>query len=229
MKITSGSVIGPILVNELLSRDLPVIVFCCGSTGSDIEAENTYKTLLGYEQMASKIRKAPVPMVYFENDNGKTPEEIDNTLAVYLPLLAGVLSGKNHGLDSMDVRNFLYYNRVSEYAPALTQLDLYRGEIKLQQGENVLSMLTLVKQGTSAPKDVMVRYQGTGVMNPGFASVNDTHDSLRIVMVANHFQAVISGLQATRDRFAEAINKSERRSLISKDLDIDPEDDGMIL
>lgn len=224
----SGSVISGIIVNELLSRDIPVIVFCVGSTASDIEAENTYKTLLGYEQIASKVRKAPVPMVYFQNHDGKTPEEIDNTFSIYLPLLAGILSGKNHGLDSMDIRNFLYYNRVSDFKPALTQLDLYQGEINLNQGESVLSMLTLTKVGKQPPMDIMVRYQATGAMHPVFAEANDNYDCLRVAMVSNHFQAIISNLQAVRDRFAEVAVKNEHRSLVV-DLDVDAEEDGLIL
>ena len=75
----------------------------------------------------------------------------------------------------------------------------------------------------------MVRYQATGVMHPGFAAANENYDSLRVVMVSNHFQAIIAGLQAVRDRFAESIAKTERQSLISKDMKIDAEDDGMIL
>lgn len=226
-KVTSGSVIGPILVNELLSREVPVIVFCTGSCASDIETENTYKTLLGYEQTASRIRKAPVPMVYFENDNGKTAAEIDTTLSIYLPMLAGILSGKNHGLDTMDVRNFLYYNRVSDFKPALTQLDLYSGEIKLDQGESVLSILCLVKQGQETPKDVMVRYQATGVMSPTFAEANDKHAHVRVAMISNHFQGVIANLQAVRDRFAEAAANATHRALVADAPD--SEDDGMIL
>lgn len=223
----SGSVLGPILANELLSRDIPVIVFCVGSTGSDIEAENSYNTLVGYEQTASRIRKTPVPMVYFENDNGKTPAEIDETLSVYLPMLAGVFSGKNHGLDSMDIRNFLFYNRVSDFAPALTQLDLFSGEITLGQDESVLSLLTLVKQGVATPKDVLVRYQATGVMSEEFAKFSKANECLRLVMVANHFHGVIAGLRATRDRFAEAAAKTAQRKLVSEP--VESEDDGLVL
>lgn len=225
----SGSVLGPIIVSELISRELPTIVFCVGQHSSGIETENTYKTLLGYEHLASKIRKAPVPMVYFENDKGKTPEEIDNTLSVYLPILAGVFSGKNHGLDSMDIRNFLFYNRVSNYTPALTQLDLYHSDINLEQGESVLSLLCLNKPGVPTPTDIMVRYMATGVMHPMFAKANENYDSLRIVMVSNHFQGVIADLKAAMDRYAEVDAKTEHRSLITPDADVDADENGLIL
>lgn len=227
LKVTSGSVVGPIIVNELLSRDIPVIVFCVASTSSDIEAENSYKTILGYEQMATRVRKKPVPMVYFENDNGKTPEEIDSTLATYLPLISGVLSGSNHGLDSMDIRNFLFYNNVSEFAPALTQMDLFSGDINLSQGEAILSLMVLTRSGVAVPKDVMVRYQATGTMSHEFAEFNDRIGCLRFAMISNHFHSVIAGLQATRDRFAEATAQANSRALITGPLD--SEEDGLIL
>lgn len=223
----SGSVIGPIIVNELLARELPVIVFCVGSTSSDIEAENTYNTLIGYEQTASKVRNVPVPMVYFENDNGMTPSEVDNTLSLYLPALAGVLSGNNHGLDTMDVRNFLQYNRVSDFQPALTQLDLFTGEVKLNQGESVLTVLNLVKQGSAVPKDLKVRYQATGVMSERFASASPNTECLRVAMISNHFHSVLSNLKAAKDSFQEAAKNAQQRSLVTEP--VDAEDDGLVL
>lgn len=223
----SGSVIGPILVNELLARDLPVIVFCVGSTASDIEAENTYNTLIGYEQTASKVRSIPVPMVYFENDKQHTAAEVDDTLSLYLPALAGILSGNNHGLDTMDVRNFLQYNRISDFAPALTQLDMFTGEIKLNQGEAVLTVLNLVKQGASVPKDLKVRYQATGVMNEGFAQASPRTECLRVAMISNHFHGVLSDLKAVKDGFVEASKTAQQRALVSDP--VDAEDDGLVL
>ena len=54
----SGSVIAPLLISELLSRNIPVIAVCIGSDESVLTANNTLKTLKSLEVIAKKNDKA---------------------------------------------------------------------------------------------------------------------------------------------------------------------------
>jgi cell division GTPase FtsZ len=63
----SGSVIGPLLANELLDQGKDVVVIIVGSTDSTIEINNSIKTIKSYAGISAKQKK-PIVAIYYENN-----------------------------------------------------------------------------------------------------------------------------------------------------------------
>ena len=157
----SGSVISPSLVQELLLRNLPTIVITVGSTDSRIELENTIKTLKSYDAIA-QIRKAPVNSIYFENSKESPRRENDKAITTNILALMALFSKENKELDSSDLHNWLFYNRVTSYDPHLSHLDLYPGEVKVNKPKTVISVATLLLDGEDTSTNANLEYQCVG-------------------------------------------------------------------
>jgi cell division GTPase FtsZ len=72
----SGGVIAGSIVSELMSEDIPVISIVIGSTNSQIEVDNTIKTLKTYDAIAKKYG-APVVVHLLENSLQSSRKMID--------------------------------------------------------------------------------------------------------------------------------------------------------
>lgn len=189
----SGSVIGPLLVSELLDRGQQVIVVMVGSTSSRIETENTKKTLMGYEAISLK-RNRPVNCFYRQNSLETPRAQIDKSVSAVLTLMTMVFSGSIRELDSEDIRNFLNYQNVTSYTPKLTFLDFWNQEIDLQKGESVVSVVTLVDDNTNPGIAQMTDYQAVGYMSADFAKIVPQPLPLHMAVIAGHFRPVIDNL-----------------------------------
>src|ERR1035437_351589 len=160
----SSDLIAPSLVSELLTRGCPVIVFMVGSTDSRIELENTIKTMKSYESIA-KMRKMPVPAMYFENSKATPRLQVDKQIQISIVNLAALLSRQNHELDSADLANWLNYTKVTEYQPHLVMLEFFNELVDVQKPIVVISVATLsVKDAETTPGHV-VEYQCVGYMD----------------------------------------------------------------
>jgi len=127
----TGSVLVPLIANQLLERNIPFIIMLVGSRCTSREAQNTLDTLTGIRNAARK-HQTPIELCYFENGKndekgqdwvGTIPEvdrRMDATFRSNLLLLAGTCER----LDNTDVRNFLDYTSVvsSDIAPQLVRL-----------------------------------------------------------------------------------------------------------
>jgi len=173
---SSGSVIATKLTNELLIRGECVIVLLIGTTGSRIEAKNSIDTQTNYEQIA-KARNAPAVMVYMQNSQTMPREKVNDHMRSTIMYLAMLFSRRNSGLDSMDLRNWLYFTRpevIKGLTPQLFSLTVLlrehtpEGEAKfekeLDQLGNILSVATLARIGgqTEMPEDFMPEYHTEG-------------------------------------------------------------------
>lgn len=159
----SGSVIAPVLVSELLSRGKNVVVIAIGSTTCSKQVSNTIDTIESYQTIAEKRER---PVVCFYMENGKTTIAHNDQMARSMILmLATVWSGKNNGLDSQDLLNFLNYQNVTKYPIGIVGLDIKAGSEKLAivRGQPVSTVITLVssKEEDHAP-GIPVGYHSYG-------------------------------------------------------------------
>lgn len=109
----SGSVLGPLLISELLSRDENVFAFCVGNLDSGIEADNSLKTVATLQGI-SQSKQCPVVARFYMNDVDYTRTHVDTQLEHDIRALALFLSGTNEELDNEDIHKFLFFNRVSK-------------------------------------------------------------------------------------------------------------------
>lgn len=120
----SGSVIAPLLISELLSRNIPVIAVCIGSDESVLTANNTLKTLKSLEVIAKKNDKA-LNFIYQYNERGMPRGKADKAIEGYLSGFRFLFSGKNEELDSQDLINWLDFTKTTSLSPQLGLLEVY--------------------------------------------------------------------------------------------------------
>lgn len=166
----TGSVVAPLLVSELLERKVPVVAMMVGATSSLIRVKNTLNTFKSYAAIA-KLRNAGLVLQYLENSETMPPAKVDNQVVSNILYLCVLFSRQNHGLDSMDLENWLRFNKehVTTYGPqvaALTTIITEAGDPKVNQFVeklgNVISVATLAPANTNTDLAAMPEYQTVG-------------------------------------------------------------------
>lgn len=198
----SGSVCGPLIYNELISRGKEVIVITVGTTDSKKELTNTVNTLKGYEHAASS-QDHPVLMAYFENDVHGTMAQVDSEVISTIIKLLIVFSGNNHGLDSEDIKNFVNYERVTDFEPSLTLLKVFVKEVSCERNQAVVSLITLTNDTVPTTPGILVEYQATGKL-PMIADENISSKlPIHYAAVSGYFYDVITGMEKKLHQFNE--------------------------
>jgi len=155
----SGSVIAPVLAGELLSRGLNVIVLLVGSQETVIEANNTLKTCMSYDNIF-KNTGSPVVISYAENDKQNSHKKNDEFIISRITALRVLFSRENHGLDSMDLTNWLRFNKVTSHSTVgIAGLSIIDKETELKDGAGILSVATLADDHEKTSLPFMVEYQ----------------------------------------------------------------------
>lgn len=138
----SGSVFAPLVVQELLNEDKLTVVILIGSTDSVIEHQNTVRTIMSMESMSLRTKK-PVPVIYFQNETDLSRSAINNEVLKTIAYLAILFSRQNEELDSADLQNFLYYDRVSTLPPRLVGLEINVGTKPITGPGKLVTLVTL--------------------------------------------------------------------------------------
>lgn len=199
----SGSVIAPSLVQELLQRNIPVIVITIGSTDSRIELENTIKTLKSYEAIA-QLRKVPVNALYFENSKSMVRSEVDKNVQAAIVLLAALFSRQNKELDSSDLYNWLSYNKVTSYTPHLSYMDFFPKEVKVDKPASIISVATLTTEGEDTSTGGSVEYQCVGYIKPEVMTRMKFENPVHVAILDGVFSEIHKRLSKTLTEFDEA-------------------------
>lgn len=167
----SGSVIGPVLTGELLSRECPTVVLCVGSSQTRLDTENSLKTLKSYEALAKKY-EVPVVLHYQQNGASKPRSKVDQEVRDVIVSLCALFSGENHELDSRDLFNFLRFDRTTSFGAQVALLQLRDvSDESIDIPGNIISVATLA----SGPDDQVElsqrpEYQCVGFMPEGIDS-----------------------------------------------------------
>jgi len=222
----SGSVIGPLLTNELLGREQLVIVLAIGSTSSKIETENTKKTLQSLESISQR-RSMPVCVYYRENTLEKPRGDIDRDVSTAISLMTAIFSGQNREFDTEDLRNFLNYPRVTSYPAKLSYLDLFAKDIDLDtKNEAIVSLITLSNGEVPTEVPQHVEYQATGYLHEAAFKVVKQSMPIHTAVIAGHFSKLIGRLDKRLAEFAEIRSTVHEKSILGS---ASTTDDGMVL
>lgn len=103
----SGSLLGPLLVDEILRQKKIVIVIGIIDTDSEVDTMNALNTLKTLDNFTTK-RKGYVPTILFDNNHGRTV--VDNGVDTMLANLTMILDVPYIGLDVQDRIKFLNPN-----------------------------------------------------------------------------------------------------------------------
>lgn len=171
----SGSVIGPVLVAELIARGLPVVCIVLGSEESAITAYNTFYTLKGLDNTA-RTTGTPVVMAYFNKTADIKRSAVDKEAHYVISALTYLVSRQNKELDTRDVIHLFNYSDVKAVTvtPQLTLLKVYddREKVDLESPE-AFSLGCLLKSEDEAQPKLFAQYSCAGYYRPGVeASTN---------------------------------------------------------
>ena len=121
----SGSVLGPLLIEELSKRGQSVIGICISSIASQAEAQNAYNTLGTLQNIAVNRLKKPVVCCIHENCVTTPRHVVDGLIEANIRAIAMLVSGTNLELDKKDINNWLNYDKVTKITPQLVDLIVY--------------------------------------------------------------------------------------------------------
>lgn len=122
----SGSVIGPLIISEMLKRSIPVVACVTGDLNTVNFASNTSNTLASLDNISKSLNK-PIPFYYinntvvnndnkgirYENTNNikDTIDNADKGLISFIQIFSIFASGKNRDIDSQDINTFLDFTK----------------------------------------------------------------------------------------------------------------------
>lgn len=208
----SGSIIGPLIVQELFNRGQQVIVVLIGSSSSMTEATNTRDSLLSYANCNRAMDKV-IPIAWYENGKGKSQSQIDQEILFQISLLAVAYSGNNGRLDSADLKNWIDYPKTTGYPAELAALKVHVGEGPVH---DAVSACTLLGIGQDLPA-LDVPYHTHGVVSPNVSASlhleGDRKDPVSLVLIPGAFDLVVATLNNTINRSAERLKARRPSSL----------------
>lgn len=157
----SGSVFGPLILSELLSRNLPAICVVIGSNESAITAQNTVNTLKSLESIAKRT-EVPVVMHYGENTLESKRSDVDLRARAMIAGLSYLASGENSELDSRDLLNWVQFHRTTKVQACLATVDFYLGATDANKAVNPISIASLYASPDHQDLTVIPEYHTTG-------------------------------------------------------------------
>lgn len=219
----SGSVIGPVLVSEMLQdSDITPIVVMIGSQQSTIEASNTIKTIASYHSIAKKHNR-PIAMVYYANTPGSSRDMTDKNVYSAILSLSILTSGKNRELDHTDVYNFINYNKVTTHPVDLVALDIMAPTVDVDPTLDVISAITLNKIGENQSMDIVVEYKAEGYLPDSHTDVAPIHFLTIDGFIAGVVDVLDSVIENAKKIKSAKVNVSKLKG------NFNAEDDGIVL
>lgn len=222
----SGTVIGRNLTRALLDRDIPTIVVAIGGTSSLTETQNTKKCLISYENMADIIQK-PVIVSYSENTPDNPRAQVDKTVQTILVLISAIFSGQNRELDDMDLINFLNYSKPTGYQPRITQLDFFTGNVELGKNQSLISVVSLLGEGSVNPLTIPVEYLTEGYASENAKKTIGVNLPVHAATIGGFFNQVMDRLKRQEAEYMEIRSTVQLKSIAS-DSKVQADDDGMV-
>lgn len=203
----TGSVLGPLLVDELLNRDAMVLVVFLGDTDSLIASENTLNTIKTLSALSAR-HKAPISILYREIEDGSDRTEVDEVFRSAITafsLLTSLIGRPLSEMDNADLYNWLNYHRVTKHAPGLGLLNIFSDNDQLQDFHGALSVASIYATTMDEHGKVQAAYRTTGY--GGDAVTHPYH----FILTQDGFQAIVEALTRTVKELTEQSNQVENR------------------
>lgn len=208
----SGSVIGPLITEELLKRKQDVIVFMISCTGSSTETKNTHSCLLTYANYNRTYEKV-IPISWHENNKGKSHDQVNKDITFLVALLAVAYSGNNAKLDSSDLKNWINYTKTTGYPAELSALKVHVG---YDQAREAVSACSLLAPGQDMPS-LDTSYHTFGyIPHSVYNSIklaDDKKEPISMLLIPGAFDEVAASLSSSIKRSQERIQARRPSSL----------------
>lgn len=232
----SGSVIGPLLIDNLLATGIPVIAVVVGDSGNAMYAKNTLNTLSSINNMAMN-RKKPLSVIYANNHSfgqgsGNAGEKhVNERIRNIVSVLSLFLSGNNLEIDQKDMEGFVdqsMYTTITVPA-GLYGLSVFSNDIDIPEGSIPTMARTLTLQGEEAKLNIELMHHKVGyIVNENAKAIFESQVPLHLVTYSNFFVRESEALQAADKRYKE-MEESIKNQNITGTHNSNVQDDGFVL
>jgi hypothetical protein len=120
----TGSVAGPLILKQLLEDGHVAVGVVTGSYESIKTAENTIGTMKTLDAISRAVNK-PVVIQFGMNRPDVPRSAIDKEAHLMIASLAMLCSRRNHGLDTADIKSFIFFNQSTDVPAQLARIHVY--------------------------------------------------------------------------------------------------------
>lgn len=233
----SGNVIASVLLNNLMSKEIPVFLVLIGDSSNAKSTENTRKTLLTVNDISTRYERIVSIRYLFNNYSEfstlkEAQADNDAQISIMLDFLR-IFNG--------DVKDLDYQDLVNLINPKASDFDLPRGvyslisKIGISDSENLDPLLTPVINRTIIqdpvsykPLDLMHSKVGY-IENPELKdNTEEVHgnNNLTLSLVVGGLQEEIDILEEVENRIKQSLEKTKEAIKIKNN--IKPDDNGII-
>lgn len=195
----SGAVLSASIASKLLAEGKSVIIFCVGSDDTLQYIKNSIAAMETFDNIA-RLRKEGAVIRYLQNGVDGAIEEVDAEVRSMIASLAVLYSGENRNLDDRDLHNWTHFTNVTSFESQVGVLSIHRGEIKLPDDSNIISVITLNKDLNNTRIDRPVEYQRVGVPND-YQDLTQTDQPVHYVISDGHLDAVLKRLRKQKQDY----------------------------
>lgn len=219
----SGSVIGPLILGELLARGKPAIAIMVGSNESIIAADNNLKTIKTLESISQKT-KQPVVLYYERNTRERRRNDVDSQVYAIIGALSVLTSGLNREMDSKDIENWVYFQKTTSVEPQLALLDVHSDAEDADKSVDPVSVASVYADEDIAPIGMVPEYHAAGYLDNKHENISQLH----FVISINNVPKIYTDSQKVLDEYLNQRNSRVKQDSILTG-DEDPTDSGLIL
>lgn len=232
----SGSVIGPMIIKNLLERRIPVIGVLVGDSSNGLSAINTLNTIATLNNVAMSSASA-LSIMYINNKNFNTGSVLtarkDADMAIFnsLSALSLFLNGMNTDLDSQDLLGIIDQTAYSsiQIKPGLYALSTFSKDVTLPQGVIPTVGRTLTIDGVSADIDVNLLHHKVGsVIDENAAAIYKEQFPLHLVTAANFFVIEEQNLKTLTDEYQDIMDNIQVKNITGTSTS-EADDSGLVL
>lgn len=227
----SGAAVGPMIVSELMKRGQNVMVATVGSPmGSSTELSNTINTIQSLGNF-TKIYKTPLAVFYRQNDEENTVGAVDRAIRSMVYISSALFSNLNHGIEETDLKNFLNFNKVTTFDPALVNFDYFQQVISIPNHVQAIAQATLESDDTDLDSKVDagfadVAYRCSGRLNPSLNEHVEKITPIHFLLMRGDMAVRLSTLRQRLQAIEQA--QAQRAELVEDvGLEIGEDADGM--
>lgn len=219
----SGSVIGPMIASNLIARKQNVVCCVVGSDESLRAAENTLNTFKTLEGISRKLNR-PLVMNYNHNTRGRKRSDVDEVVKEKISFLAILASREIDELDSMDITNWLYYDKVTNVKPSLALMDVYYDSSDIPIDFHAHSIINIFRSPDDVVYKVYPEYSCDGFANLEIDGAISCHYAIDVKSLEGYYDAIEAAVNEMRSLHAD---KHSVRSIVNDADTLD--DNGFVL
>lgn len=219
----TGSVIGPLVMSELLKRGHTAVAVVVGSAESVITATNTLNTLKTLEAI-SKRNQLPVVMNYDHNDQDRSRVEVDKSLHLVVSTLAVLASKKNREMDSKDIANWVQFNKTTTVEPQIAHLEVYNDADWVKDVKDPISVASIYESDDMSVPEAVPEYHAAGYLpSPG-----GHFDQIHFVISIEGIPSIVNNTQEKLDKYTMQRDSRTKQASLLGDQDVATET-GLVL